>query len=79
MLFSLFFSKNIEILLNNTQFFYSDEFKFSNLKIIDSTNEWVNWFDENELKNLNCIKKFIYNVFNLPEGVVHYINSEEIK
>ena len=53
--------------------------KFSNFKILDSKNEYVNWFDKIEIKKIKLIKDFMYNAFNLPKGVVHYINSELIK
>lgn len=50
--------------------------KFENFKILDSKNETVNWFKKDQLKNIKCIKKFINDVFDMPDGLVHIVNDE---
>ena len=52
--------------------------KLSNFAILDSDGERVNWFDKNELKKINCIRKFMYELFDLPDGIVHALNGEII-
>lgn len=50
--------------------------KFENFSILDGKEERVNWFDKEKLQQTKCIKKFIKQVFDLPQGIVHAINGE---
>ena len=50
--------------------------RFSNFAILDSIDERVNWFTKSELQKINCIKKFMKQLFDLPQGIVHAINGK---
>jgi len=50
--------------------------KFKNFNVIDSKDERVNWFDKDQLQKINCVKNFMKEVFDLPQGIVHAIDGE---
>ena len=49
---------------------------FKNFNVIDSKDERVNWFDKDQLQKINCVKNFMKEVFDLPQGIVHAIDGE---